>query len=92
MLAPFMATQNGCSYYGVDFEECGGSDLALTCELRGPFCCEPSSVIETPKMYRRSGIDVQMDVVWLCELISIEEGDPILVGEMVEPKTELDMV
>ena len=70
-----MSPQDSSSYYGVDFEERGGSDLAFICELWGPFCCKPSSIVETPKTNRRSSIGVQMDVVRVSQLVVVKESD-----------------
>ena len=54
--------------------------LALICELRGPFCCKPSSVVETPKTNSRNSIDVQMDVVWMSRLVVVKESNSVPVG------------
>ena len=60
---------------------CQASELlAFICELWGPFCCKPSSVIETPKTDRRSSIDVQMDVMRVSRLIVVKECDSVPVG------------
>ena len=85
-----MAPQNSSVYYGVDFEESGGSDLALICKLWGPFCYKPSSIVETPKTSRRSGLGVQMDVVWMSQLVVVGEGDTVPVCGNVEPQMEFD--
>ena len=56
---------------------CKASKLqALICELRGPFCCKPSSIVETPKTARRSSINVQIDVVHVNRLVVVSDSVP----------------
>ena len=88
LAGPFVAPKDGGGYYGVDFKDSGRSNLALVCQLQGPFCCEPFSIIEPPKTSRRGGIGVKMDVVRMRQLVVVEEGYPVPVGKEVEPQTK----
>lgn len=83
-----MAPQNGCGYYGVDLEECGGSHLTFPCELQGPLCCKPSSVVATPKSDSRSCIGVQIDVVWVCQM-SWKKVIPFLLARRFSQRQSL---
>ena len=80
LAVPFVSPRNSSSCYGVDFEEHGGSDLAFICKPLGPFCCKPSSIVETPKTDRWSSIDVQMDVVRVSRLVVVKESDSFPIG------------
>lgn len=65
--------------------------MVFACEFLGPFCCEPSSIVETPKTERGGSISVKIYVMWVRHLFIVEKGDPIAVGEKVKPEKELGM-
>ena len=63
--------------------------LAFISELRGRFCCRPTSIVETPKTSLRSGIDVQMDVVRVSRLVVVKESDSVPIGEKLSREMEV---
>lgn len=66
-----MASQNSSGYYGVDFKERKGSDLAFFASSR-----RRSAVNHFPlKKQKGSGISLQMDVMWVSQLVIIKDGD-----------------
>ena len=84
----FLTPQDGRGYYGVDLEKRRRSDLALVSHLRGPFRCEPPSIVESPKTCRRGGIGVELDVLRVRQLFVVKKRYSIPVGKEIEPQTE----